>query len=197
MKIGIFGGTFNPVHNGHLALASCLLRQARLDEVWLMVTPQNPWKVRDDLLDDAQRLMMTQAAVEDIPGLVASDYEFSLPRPSYTWNTLQALIRDFPEHEFTLLVGGDNWARFDQWYEHDKILEHHPIAIYPRKGYKVDRASLPKNVRLLRTRLINVSSTEIRQLVSEGKPISHLVPAKVEEIIRREGFYTTFAHPLQ
>ena len=143
MDIGLFGGTFNPIHNGHVALATRLLKAAHLDEVWLLVTPQNPWKAQMELLDDDIRLLMARAAVEGIPGLVASDYEFHLPRPSYTWDTLQALSRDFPDHRFTLLIGGDNWEKFGQWYAHDKILENHDVAIYPRKGYKIDRAALP------------------------------------------------------
>lgn len=189
MDIGLFGGTFNPIHNGHVALATRLLKAAHLDEVWLLVTPQNPWKSQMELLDDAIRLLMARAAVEGIPGLVASDYEFHLPRPSYTWDTLQALSRDFPDHRFTLLIGGDNWEKFGQWYAHDKILENHDVAIYPRKGYKIDRAALPPRVRVLRTRLIDISSTEVRRRVAEGLPFEDLVPPKVAEIIRERRLY--------
>lgn len=189
MKIGLFGGTFNPIHNGHIALADKLLRAAKLDEVWLLVTPQNPWKVQMDLLDDDIRLEMARAAVEDKPGLVASDYEFHLPRPSYTWDTLQSLSNDYPDHRFTLLIGGDNWVKFDQWYAHDKILANYDIAIYPRKGCAIDRTSLPPRVQLLRTRLINISSTEVRQHIAQGLPIDGLVPPQVATIIHERKLY--------
>ncbi|MBO4849667.1 MAG: nicotinate-nucleotide adenylyltransferase [Prevotella sp.] len=187
LRTGIFGGSFNPVHNGHVTLAARLLRAAKLDEVWLMVTPQNPWKRREELWDDDTRLSLTKLAVKDIPGLVASDYEMHLPKPSYTWNTLQALSRDYPDRRFTLLVGGDNWERFNDWYEHDKILANYDIAIYPRRGSTVDKESLPPRVRLLRTPLIDISSTEIRSRIAQGLPIDHLVPPKVAEAISRMG----------
>lgn len=189
VKTGIFGGSFNPVHNGHVALASAIRKAAGLDEVWLMVTPQNPWKSQEGLLDDAKRLQLAQVAVEGIDGLLASDYEFGLPRPSYTWDTLQALSRDYPERRFTLVVGGDNWAKFDQWYAHDKILANYDVVVYPRKGSRISRATLPPNVRVLRTRLYNVSSTEIRERILQGLDIDALVPPRVAEIIKAEGLY--------
>ncbi len=189
MRTGIFGGSFNPVHNGHVHLAEKLLRAAHLDEVWLMVTPQNPWKVRVDMLDDDKRLRLVRAAVEGIDGLVASDYEFHLPKPSYTWDTLQSLSRDFPDREFVLLIGGDNWAKFNGWYAHEKILAHYQVAVYPRQGYPVDPATVPQGVTVLRTRLINVSSTEIRERLRQGLPVDHLVPPRVAEMLSHEDFY--------
>lgn len=183
MKTGIFGGSFNPIHNGHVALASCMLKMAGLDEVWLMVTPQNPWKVDSYLMADEWRLQLARAAVEDIPGLVASDYEFHLPKPSYTWDTLQALSRDYPDRSFTLIIGADNWERFGNWHAHDQILANYDIVIYPRKGSRIRKSSLPPNVRLLRMPLINVSGTEIRQRMAEGLPIDDLVPARVAEML--------------
>lgn len=186
MKTGIFGGSFNPIHNGHVALASSMLKMAGLDEVWLMVTPQNPWKVDSYLMADEWRLQLARAAVEDIPGLVASDYEFHLPKPSYTWDTLQALSRDYPDRSFTLIIGGDNWERFGNWYAHDQILANYDIVIYPRKGSRIRKSSLPPNVRLLRMPLINVSGTEIRQRMAEGLPIDDLVPARVAEMLAQD-----------
>ena len=108
-RTGLFGGSFNPIHNGHISLALQLKEQAGLDEVWLMVSPQNPLKLASDLLDDEQRLQMARLAVEHVEGIVVSDYEMHLPRPSYTWNTLEALKQDFPDCEFVLMIGGDNW----------------------------------------------------------------------------------------
>lgn len=189
IRTGIFGGTFNPVHNGHVALAARILKAARLNEVWLMVTPQNPWKANKVLLDDDLRLEMVRAALEGEKGLMASDFEFTLPKPSYTWNTLQALSAAFPDRRFALIIGADNWAGFDRWYEHDKILANHRIIVYPRRGVDIDSATLPRKVRLLQTELYDVSSTEVRQRVAEGLPIDRLVPAPVATLIAQRGYY--------
>ena len=135
------------------------------------------------------RLRLARAALEDIPGLVASDFEFQLPKPSYTWDTLQALSQEYPDRKFTLLLGGDNWAKFGQWYEHDKILAHHDIVVYPRKGFPIDRKTLPPNVKVVRMRLINISSTEIRQRICQNLPFEDLVPPPVAHIIKEEGLY--------
>ena len=189
VKTGIFGGSFNPIHNGHLTLASSLLKKAGLDEVWLMVTPQNPWKSQTDLLDDDTRLRLARAALEGMPGLVASDFEFQLPKPSYTWDTLQALSQEYPDRKFTLLLGGDNWEKFGQWYEHDKILAHHDIVVYPRKGFHIDRKTLPPNVKVVRMRLVNISGTEIRERIRQSLPFEDLVPLPVAQIIKEEGLY--------
>lgn len=189
VRIGIFGGSFNPIHNGHVTLASSLLKGARLDEVWLMVTPQNPWKQESELMDDKVRLWLAQEAVKDIPRLVASDYEFHLPKPSYTWNTLQALSKDYPERQFVLLIGGDNMERFDNWYEHDKIVANYDVVVYPRQGTRIDRKKLPPRVKVVRTPLINISSTEIRARIRQHLPIDHLVPPQVAEAIKEKGLY--------
>lgn len=188
-RTGIYGGSFNPVHNGHIRLARSFLVGAGLDEVWFMVSPQNPLKSHDSLLDDAVRLDMVRLALADEARLVACDYEFSLPRPSYTWNTLQALSREFPDREFVLLIGGDNWRHFDRWYHHDDIMRNYDIAIYPRPGSEVDEVSLPSSVTLLDTKLIDISSTQVRRMVKNGEDISPFVPVSVAEKIRREGLY--------
>ena len=116
IRTGIFGGSFNPIHNGHIILARQLKERAGLDEVWLMVSPHNPLKQHAGLLADEARMEMARKAVEGEAGIVASDYEMQLPRPSYTWNTLQALSREYPDREFVLMIGGDNWKLFDRWY---------------------------------------------------------------------------------
>ena len=175
-KVGIFGGSFNPIPPGHIALAQAVLRQCGLDEVWLMVSPQNPLKRNDtDLLADDLRLEMAQKALEGVEGVVACDYEFHLPKPSYTWNTLQNLSKDYPDHRFTLLIGGDNWAHFQRWRHWKDILWHHDIIVYPRDAYPgtIDVPLLP------------VSSTEIRERIRKGESIEGLVPAVIEPLARK------------
>ena len=181
VSIGIFGGSFNPIHNGHIALAKAFLEEENLDEVWFMVSPQNPFKVNQQLLADHLRLELVRKATADNPHFKASDYEFQLPKPSYTWNTLQHLCKDFPTYRFTLLVGGDNWEAFDQWYHADDILANYNIVVYPRRGQEVDITSLPTNVSLLQTPLIDISSTDIRHRVEHGEDISGLVPKVIEK----------------
>ena len=179
MKIGIFGGSFNPIHVGHVALAKAIQEQCGLDEVWLMVSPQNPLKQQADLLDDGLRLEMAQLAVRDVKGVKASDYEFQLPKPSYTWHTLQRLSQDYPDCTFTLLIGGDNWAHFERWYHWKDILRHYHVVVYPRSTYS-GTIDVP---------LINVSSTDIRQRIRAGQPISGLVPESVERFIKEHRLY--------
>ncbi|MBP3212482.1 MAG: nicotinate-nucleotide adenylyltransferase [Prevotella sp.] len=181
-KVGIYGGSFNPIHRGHIALARQMLRKAHLDEVWFLVSPLNPFKqASTDLLYDQTRLLLTRQALADEPRLVASDYEFHLPRPSYSWDTLQALSRDYPEHEFVLVIGADNWLAFDRWYHAEDILDSYPIVIYPREGCPIDAATLPPTVRLVKTRLYNVSSTDIRRRIREGRPVRRLLPPAVHD----------------
>ena len=183
-KVGIFGGSFNPIHTGHIALAKSLCEKAGLDEVWFMVSPMNPFKkTATDLLDNHLRLEMVEKALEKEPQLKACDYEFRLPKPSYTWHTLQAISQEFTDIEFTLLIGGDNWAAFDKWYHHEDILAHYPIVVYPRQGSSVGK--VPEGVTIVETPLLNISSTEIRQRIKEGKSIKGMVPESIEELVKR------------
>lgn len=180
-SVGIFGGSFNPIHTGHIALAKSLCEKAGLDEVWFMVSPMNPFKkAATDLLDDQLRLEMVKKALEGEPQLQAYDYEFHLPKPSYTWHTLQAISQDFSDIRFTLLIGGDNWAAFDKWYHHDDILAHYPIVVYPRKGS--DIGEVPEGVTIVETPLLNISSTEIRHHIAKGESIHGMVPESIEQL---------------
>lgn len=190
-KVGIFGGSFNPIHTGHIALAKSLCQQAGLDEVWLMVSPMNPFKKEaTNLLTDKLRLEMAEQAIADEPKLKACDYEFHMPKPSYTWHTLQALSQDFPHVSFTLLIGGDNWASFGKWFHHEDILSHYPIVVYPRKG--CDIGKVPSGVTIVETPLLNISSTEIRQRIKEGKSIHGMVPDCIEPLAMQ---YYSNQHP--
>lgn len=184
IRTGIYGGSFNPVHNGHIAIAEAMLRLGGLDEVWLMVSPQNPLKQTSGLLDDRLRLEMVRRAVEDIPNVMACDYEFCLPRPSYMWRTLQALSHDCPDREFTLLIGADNWAVFDCWYHAADIVATYPVCIYPRRGCDIDAAALPPTVRLVDTGLYDVSSTLVRERVRRGEDVAQLVPESILGMVK-------------
>ncbi len=175
IKTGIFGGSFNPIHNGHISLARQLKEKAGLDEVWLMVSPQNPLKHADDLLSDEARLEMARRALKNEDGIIASDYEMHLPKPSYTWNTLQALSHDYPDREFVLMIGGDNWALFDRWYRAEEIKKNYEIVVYTRTPGDPG--------------FIDISSTEIRQRIREGKSIRKMVPRVVEAVIKKNGYY--------
>ena len=190
MRIGLFGGSFNPIHNAHIALASTICEQARLDEVWFMVSPQNPLKQAQDLLDENERYEMVKLALESQEKvLMASNYEFHLERPSYTWKTLRALKQDFPQHEFSLIIGGDNWVRFPRWAHSEEILANHHIYIYPREDSEIDEATLPENVHLIHTPKINITSTMLREMVRNGKDISAFVPEKVAKAIADNNYY--------
>ncbi len=189
IRTAIFGGSFNPVHVGHLQLAREVVKQRLADEVWLMVSPQNPLKQNGELLDEEARYQLAAMAVEGEKGIKASRFEFDLPRPSYTYRTLESLCQAYPERKFSLLIGGDNWALFDRWAHYEEILARYPIIVYPREDSPLSADALPKGVSLLRAPLWPVSSTEIRRRIREGEDCSSLLPPRVDEAIRRMGYY--------
>jgi len=188
IRTALFGGTFNPLHNGHLAIVKSVLEQGLADEVWLLVTPCNPWKSDQKLLDDRLRYDMVAQAVKDLEGIHASDFEFKLDKPSYTANTLRHISADYPDREFILTIGADNWVKFHNWREADFILNNYPIIVYPRQDYPIEHLS--GNVTLLDCPLMNVSSTQIRQMVKDGTPINEFVPASVARSIADLHLYT-------
>ena len=188
IRTALFGGTFDPLHNGHLTIAKSVLEQGLADEVWLLVTPCNPWKKDSKLLDDKLRYNMVAEAVKDMEGVNASDYEFNLPKPSYSANTLRRISADYPDRQFILTIGADNWTKFSNWRDSDYILENYPIIVYPRKGYKV--TGLTPNSVLLDCPLVNISSTAIRNRTKNGEPINHLVPNSIAQTIAEKGLYT-------
>lgn len=188
--IGIFGGSFNPIHLGHIALAKEMRRQLHLDEVWLMVTPLNPFKAKaTNLLPDSQRLALAREALRNEPHIHARDDEFRMLKPSYTWQTLQTLTKEHPDKQFTLIIGADNWLAFDRWARPDYILSHFDIAVYARPDCPIDAASLPPRVHLYNMGLFDISSTLIRSRIREGLPVAGLVPPAIETLCMR--FYST------
>lgn len=184
IKTGIFGGSFNPIHIGHLALANYLCEYSDLDEIWFLVSPHNPLKEQSDLWNDNLRLELVKLAVADYPRFHASDFEFHLPRPSYTVNTLDALQAACPEREFTLIIGADNWEIFPRWYKATEILAKHRVMVYPRPGYSINSEGLPSSVQVVNTPLLEVSSTFIRQALKEEKDIRYFLhPAVYEHLM--------------
>ncbi|MBO4906513.1 MAG: nicotinate-nucleotide adenylyltransferase [Bacteroidaceae bacterium] len=181
MRIGIYGGSFNPIHKGHTGLARWIVEQGLVDGVWMLVSPQNPLKTGRQLMDDELRLRLAKLAVEEEERLAygcsrgrirVSDFEFQLPRPSFTVDTLAALKRTYPEHEFVLIIGADNWLAFPKWHKGDEILASCNLIIYPRPGYNVDKKSLPSGVRLVQPPLFDISSTEIRKQIATNPSYS-------------------------
>lgn len=184
VRTAIFGGTFNPIHNGHLAIASAVLKAGLADELWLMVTPQNPWKRDLRLTPDSYRLKLACKATEDMAGITASDFEFSLPKPSYTANTLRALTEAFPERQFRLVIGADNWAKFDMWYDNGYIIDNFPIIVYPRTGYPLPAADRG-DVNILECPLLDISSTGIRNRLAAGESVEGMVPESITPLLGR------------
>jgi nicotinate-nucleotide adenylyltransferase len=188
MKITLYFGSFNPIHNGHLSIAQKVLQEKLSDELWLVVSPQNPLKEEETLWPEEDRLAMVKLAIEGKEGFKASDYEFHLPRPSYTYQTLLRLKQDFPQHTFKLLIGGDNLEAFDHWRDHLKILNEFGLIVYPRPGYKNEELIHHPNVTLLDAPLLDISSTEIRERLNQGLSLVPLVPQKVANYIQTKNF---------
>lgn len=186
-RVAIFGGSFDPIHYGHLALAGEVIARGLASEVWLMVTPQNPHKQDKVLSDERLRFQMAQLAVEGMEGVKACDFEFSLPRPSYTLTTLTALTEAYPDKVFCLLIGADNWEKFDRWYKGDEILSRHGVIVYPRGSE--EEPPLPPGVQWMPAKLHDVSSTMVRAAVAAGEDIASLVPHAVVDFIKEHKMY--------
>ena len=189
-KIGIFGGSFNPIHVGHALIASYIVENSELDALWLMVSPQNPLKENAELASDYHRLRMTELVTRRLDNVITSAFEFDLPKPSFTIDTLNALQAKFPNDEFYLIIGADNWCVFDRWKAGDEIISRYHILIYPRRGYDI---VIPEQyndrVAIVDAPLIEVSSTQVRERLSQLKNISFYVPEAVEKYIVKNKLY--------
>ena len=191
MTIGLFGGSYNPIHTGHIALGQWLVRHHLVDELWFLVSPQNPLKPAEGLLEDSARLRLAKLAVGRKQHLRVSDFEFHLPRPSYMVHTLEGLRASYPDHDFVLVIGADNWHRFPMWYKSDEIRRHHRLLVYPRPGYPIDEATLPDGVTLIHTPLHNISSTEIREAIAHDPAYNGFgLDSRVWAEIKAKGYYS-------
>lgn len=185
----LFFGSFNPIHVGHLIIANTMLQHEGIDEVWFVVSPQNPFKERATLLADHHRLQMVQRAIDDNYGLKACDIEMHLPLPSYTIVTLAALGEKYPDREFSLIMGGDNLATFHRWRNYQHIIENHRIYVYPRPGYNdLPLASHP-NVTLVDVPMMDISSSFIRSQIAAQKDVRYLLTEPVYKYLTEMHFY--------
>lgn len=189
MKIGLFFGSFNPIHMGHLIIANVMAENADLNKVWLVVSPQNPLKPSKGLLHEFDRYDMVKAAIADNYKLEVSDVEFHLPKPSYTIHTLAHLTEKYPGKEFKLILGEDNLENFTKWKNYEEILRHHGLYVYPRPNVTNSELKRHANVKMIDAPLLDISATYIRNCIRNNKSIRYLVPDVVEQMIRTKQFY--------
>jgi nicotinate-nucleotide adenylyltransferase len=189
MQIGLFFGSFNPIHIGHLAIASYAAQFGELDQVWFVVSPHNPFKEKRSLLKAHHRLAMVRAAIDDISYLSVSDIELALPQPSYTINTLAHLEEKYPQHQFSLLIGSDNLAGFPKWKNHELILERHQLLVYPRVGSEPSILLKHPHVQEISAPQVEISSTFIRTSIFEGKDVRCFMPERAWLYLEKMNFY--------
>lgn len=189
MKIALLGGSFNPVHIGHMMLASYVKQFMGFDEVWLMLSPLNPLKVNTaDIIPDIYRLKMLDVAIGNAQGLVVNDIELSMPRPSYTINTMAYLTKKYPKHTFKLVIGADNWKIFSHWKDFERLLDEYGVMVYPRPGYPIGTV-YDERVEVIHAPTVDISSTFIRKSLARGKDMSYFLPAGVFEYIKANKLY--------
>jgi nicotinate-nucleotide adenylyltransferase len=184
MKTGLLFGSFNPIHKGHIAIAKAMLKKAKLDEVWFVVSPHNPHKAKRGLLPEKLRLELVKLAVENLPALKACDTEFKLPKPSYTYRTLRAFRKTFPKKEFLLIIGSDNLENFETWKNYKEILRHHQLLVYPRKGSPVGK-KFSDHIEVVSAPLLSISATAIRAALRKGESAARSLPPGVSKFVKK------------
>lgn len=187
--IGLLFGSFNPVHIGHLALANYMLATQGLDEVWLVVSPQNPFKDEKSLIDSTHRFNMLKTALGHSARYKACDIELRMPLPSYTINTLNKLIEQYPDTEFQIIMGADNLSAIDRWKDADTIFERHKVLVYPRPGADIINSKYTQNIVITQAPVIDISSTFVRELLKQGRDVQFLVPQGVADYIKVNQIY--------
>lgn len=188
-KIGLYFGSFNPIHNGHLTLADYILKNTELEKIWFVVSPQNPLKSLSSLLDNKTRLDLVKLAIEGNDNFIASDVEFFLSYPSYTINTLNYLSNKYPQKDFSLIIGQDNLVNFPKWRDYQKILSSYNIYVYPRKDCSFSPLQEHPSIHLLNSPLLDISATQIRELIKKGKAIQGLLPDNVCKEVEEKNLY--------
>ncbi|MEY3677978.1 MAG: hypothetical protein RI924_119 [Bacteroidota bacterium] len=189
MKIGLFFGSFNPIHTGHLIIANYMANYTDLDQVWLVVSPHNPLKPKSDLINSYDRLEMARLAIEKALNIRVSDVEFSLPQPSYTIDTLLHLTERYPEHQFSLIMGSDNLTSFKKWKNHELLLRDYRILVYPRPGTAASEFEHHPSVQMTDTPLMELSATFIRKALKIGKDVRFFLPDAVLAFIESKNLY--------
>jgi len=191
-KIGLFFGSFNPIHIGHLILGNYILEKSDMDELWFIVSPQNPFKDKKTLLKDHNRLEMVNLAISNYPKMRASDIEFSLPKPSYTIDTLTYMREKYPDHQFSLIMGEDNLAGLQKWKNADLLIKNYQIIVYPRVFNEEKKESdylQHDNINLIKAPVIELSATEIRTMIKENKNVRPMLPPEVFDYLDGSNFY--------
>lgn len=188
MKVGLYFGSFNPIHIGHCIIASFMVQNTDLEQVWFVISPQNPFKPARGLLNEYHRLHLAQLAVDGATDIKVSDIEFHLPRPSYTIDTMTYLKEKFPAHEFSIIMGSDGLRNLQHWKNAEILLRDYSFYIYIRSGFPAE-ASSNSRMQIIKAPLLEISSTQIREMIREGKSIRYLVPDKVREEIELYKYY--------
>jgi nicotinate-nucleotide adenylyltransferase len=190
LKVGLYFGSYNPIHIGHMVIANYMVEYTDIDQLWFVVSPQNPFKKKGNLLDDYQRLEMVHRAVEGDDRLRASNIEFGMPKPSYTVDTLAHLQDQHPNYHFVILMGSDNLESFHKWKNFETIIENYGIIVYPRPGFDKSKIAVHKNITIAEgAPSMEISSSFIRKAIHDGKDVRHFLPQKAGEYLEEMNFY--------
>ena len=188
MNIGLYFGSFNPIHIGHLIIANHVLNETSINKIWFIVSPQNPFKESKTLLNEFDRLHLVRLATQDDNRIKCSDIEFNLPKPSYTSNTLAFLSEKYPEHQFSIIMGSDSYQNLGKWKNYEAIINNYPVYVYKREGYEIKK-TLDKEAVTLNAPIIQISASQIRENIKSAKSIRYLVPEIVREEIESRKFF--------